>query len=208
MTIKDEAEQPAEGWRADRDEFERLRAKHEAGEATWDEVVDAASRMRTKAARPIMRDLRAAGVRGRDLWAELDIKSNPAAIAVLVDHLEVTELPDDVVQLLGNLVAVKPAAAHWEQLKAMYLAPRTAAQKEAAANALSACATRERFEELVALVRDEEGGPTRMFFLRSIVRLDGSAGWDVVESVANHPDVADEATEMLKRRARRLRNST
>lgn len=198
----------AEGWRKKYEEVERLRAEHEAGTATWSQVVDAEGRMRSKATRSIMRDLREVGVVGRDLWDELDIRSHPGAFPVLIDHLETGELPDDIVVDLGNRIAVKEAAAYWERLTAIYRHPRTPAYEEAAAIALSGCATRERYDELVDFVRDEGRGPYRSIFLHNIVRLGGPAGWEVVESVADVPDLAQEAAEMLKRRARRLRRAT
>lgn len=197
----------AEGWRKEAEKVESLRAEYEAGRATWDQVADAAGRMRLRATRPIMRDLRAVGVRGRDFWDELDIRSHPAAIPVLINHLEFGEFPDDVVNDLGNRIATKQAAAYWERLTTIYLDPRSPAHEEAAAIALSGCATRERYEELVGFVRDESRGPYRSIFLHNIVKLGGSAGWEVVESVADVPDMAQEATEMLKRRARRLRRA-
>lgn len=197
----------SDGWRSEYEEVELLRLEHQAGRASWDQVVNAAGRMRTKATRPLMRDLRAAGVRGRDLWDELDIKAHPAAIPVLIEYLESGDLPEDVLVTVGNLLSIRVTAAYWERVKAIYLEPRSAGQEEGAAIALSGCASREHYDELVDFVKDGRRGPDRVHFLHKVSRLGGSEGWEVIESVAHDPHLALPIGDMLKRRARRMKRS-
>lgn len=172
-------------------------------EANERRVEEAAAQVEL-AEEPIVADLREAGVVVTDLW-ELDTKAQPSAVPVLLSHLERGGYPEVTTNLLGNELAVRSAVTYWPRIKNLYLAPRTAAEQEAAAIALSGCATAAEYDELVSLLTDPQGGPYRIFFLNPIVRLGRDAGWAVVESLRDDPELVEEISVMFKRRARRLR---
>lgn len=66
--------------------------------------------------------------------------------------------------------------------------------------ALAACATKKQLDGLIDFLAVEERGESRLFFLRSIVRVGGDKGVEVLESVSDDPVLGQAATARLKRR--------
>ena len=74
---------------------------------------------------PIVADLRGAGVDVASAWDLVNTNEPyPLALPVLVEHLERGGYPDRVMEGLGRALAVKPAVAYWDRLKACYLLAR------------------------------------------------------------------------------------
>ncbi len=70
------------------------------------------------AEQPIVADLRVAGVEVDSVWDLVNSSEPyPAALSVLVDHLERGGYPVRVMESLGRALAVKPAATFWDRLK-------------------------------------------------------------------------------------------
>jgi hypothetical protein len=127
-----------------------------------------------EAEQPIVADLRAVGVLVDSLWDLVNTSDPyPAALPVLMEHLERGGYPDRVMEGLGRALAVKPSVAFWDQLKACWLDARGPV---------------------------EERGDSRLFFIRSIVRVDRNRGYEVLESLRDDPVLGQAATARLKRR--------
>lgn len=186
------------------EEVKAAKSSPDAVSKAYDAVVETHAQLVAEAERPILDDLRKAKVRSKSLSA-FDANKNPAALHILLDHLERGGYPDIVTWELGNLLATRAMASSWDRLRAIYLSPRSDAEEEAAAIALRGCATKERYDDMVALATDPSLGPYRSIFLNPIVRFGREDGWRVVESVQHDPALHQEASEMLERRERRRR---
>lgn len=149
---------------------------------------------------PIVADLAAADVRVPSVWALVNTdEPYPEALPILMRHLQRGGYPDGVMQSLGRALAVKPAAVYWDELRRLYLAPRSAAEEDGVAVALAASATSANVSELVEFLSLTERGQSRIYFLRPILKLGGSAGRDVVEGLRRDAVFSREANALLSK---------
>lgn len=167
----------------------------------WEaERLERARRLR-EAEQPIVADLRAVGVMVESIWDLVNTSDPyPATLPVLMEHLERGGYPERVMEGLGRALAVKPAVAFWERLKALWLDARNPGEEDGVAVALAACATKKQLEDLIDFLSVEERGESRIFFIRSIVRVGGDRGYEVLESLRDDPVLGQAATARLKRR--------
>ena len=170
------------------------RAKVEAVEA---ERRERAQRLK-EAQRPILNDLQSVGVRVESVWDLVNTSEPyPDALPILINHLERGGYPKRVMESLGRALAVNPAVAYWDRLKALYLGARDLGEEDGTAVALAACATRAQLDDLIAFLAVEERGDSRIYFLRPIKRLGGEAGRELLESLREDATFGKEATALL-----------
>lgn len=156
------------------------------------------------AERPIVEDLRAAGVEVGSVWDLVNTPDPyPDALPVLLAHLERGGYPERVMESLGRALAVKPSVAYWEGLKALYRSARDAGEEDGVAVALAACATKAQVADMVGFLLWEERGDSRIYFLRPIKRLGGAEGRELLERLRDDPTFGREATALLKVRGKR-----
>lgn len=173
------------------------RAKVEAVEAERRER----SRRLREAEQSVVADLRRAGVLVGSIWDLVNTSDPyPAALPILMDHLERGDYPERVMESLGRALAVKPAVAFWGRLKACWLGARDSGKEDGAAVALAACATKAQFDDLVGFLSEDERGQSRIYFIRPILKVGGDRGREVIEALRNDPVFGKEATALLKRR--------
>ncbi|WP_062524216.1 hypothetical protein [Demequina rhizosphaerae] len=154
-----------------------------------------------EAEQPIVADLRAAGVEVNSVWDLVNTSDPyPAALPILVEHLERGGLPERVMESLGRALAVKPAVAFWERLKTRWLCAGGPGEEDGAAVALAACATKAQVDDLIGFLSVAERGQSRIYFIRPILSLGGDRGREVIEALRNDPVLGKEATALLKRR--------
>jgi hypothetical protein len=159
------------------------------------------SRRLGEAEQPVVADLRNGGVQVDSVWDLVNTSEPyPAALPVLMEHLERGGYPERVMESLGRALAVRPSVMFWERLKARWLNARNSGEEVGTAVALAACATKKQLDDLIEFLSIEERGDSRIFFLRSIVRVGGDRGYEVLESVRDDPVLGQAATARLKRR--------
>lgn len=161
-----------------------------------------AAEQRSLACQPVFDDLRSVGVDVSDLYMLYkQPDSYPLAIPVLLDHLQ-RDYPERVLEDIGNGLPIKPDSAWWDELKYLYITTRSDAVRDRLAARLSECAKRAQFEDLLALIGNEDLGASRIYFLRPINRIgnrmDPGHGRAVIETVADDPVLGNEATAILK----------
>lgn len=172
------------------------RAQVEAVEAQRRERLE----MLREAERPIVRALNAVGVEVASVWDLVNTSDPyPDALPVLLDHLEKGGYPDRVMESLGRALAVKPAVAWWDRLKALYLASRNDGEEDGTAVALAACATKAQLDDLIGFLSVEQRGSSRIYFLRPIKRLGRERGREILESLRGDPTFGKEASALLRR---------
>jgi hypothetical protein len=158
------------------------------------------------ACQPVFDDLRSVGVEVDNLYRlYLQPTSYPQAIPVLLNHLQ-RDYPERVLHDIGNALPFKPAPSWWEDFKHLYVSTRRDAVRDRLAAALSSCARREHYDDLLAFIYNEDLGSSRIYFLRPINRIgnrmDAGRGRAVIEAFADDPVLGKEATAILRGRSR------
>jgi hypothetical protein len=162
---------------------------------------------RQRASQPILEDLRRAGVNVDSLWQLYkQPEAYDRAVPVLLMHLR-REHPETLMEMVGDALPNKPAAKWWADLKDIYLTTRSEAVRDRVAAALSGCATRQHYDDLLAFVAHETLGNSRIYFLRPINRIGNratpGAGRAVIETLASDPVLGVEANAILRGKGRK-----
>lgn len=206
-TIDDRGGDSASPGGGQMDEFAATLAADEAYQqelATWTTEDDEREAEFDSAEQSLTEDLRAAGLDVGSVWdlGRHRVWPYPQALPVLVDHLERGGYPDLTTDRIGQALAIKEAVAYWDRLKDLYQGAPSEAQAEAAAIAMSRCATPAQLEDLIGLLDLEERGGSRIFFLRPVRRLGRERGRAIIEGLRNDPVLGTEATAISKGRSR------
>ncbi|MDP9903105.1 hypothetical protein [Arthrobacter bambusae] len=152
-----------------------------------------------RAEQPIVADLRSAGIEVDSVWDLVNTSvPYPAALPVLLKHLQLGGYPDRVMESMGRALAVKPAVFAWDTLKELYLKAGGRGEEVGLAAALAASATSRHLEALIDLLGDDSRGDTRILFLSEIKRVGGSRGRKVLEALKSDPLFGKEARALLK----------
>jgi hypothetical protein len=176
------------------EEYQRKKAAFDAGAQERAGVLRVAEQ-------PIVAALRGVGVQVDSVWDLVNTSEPyPAALPVLMEHLERGGYPDRVMESLGRALAVMPAVAYWDRLKALYLAPRNSGEEDGTAVALAACATQAQLDDLLGFLSLAERGESRIYFIRPILHVGGQRGREVVGSLGSDPVFGKEARALLKSR--------
>jgi hypothetical protein len=161
----------------------------------------ARARVLREAELPVVTGLRNVGVEVDSVWDLVNTSEPyPAALPVLMDHLERGGYPQRVMEGLGRALAVKPSVTFWERLKACWLEARDAGEEDGVAVALAACATKKQLDDLIEFLSVEERGQSRIYFIRPILKVGGDRGRRVVDTLRSDSVFGKEATALLKRR--------
>lgn len=206
-TIDDHTGDIASPGRGRMDEFAATLAADEGYQqelAAWTAEDDELEAEFARVEEPLTADLRAAGLDVDSVWdlGKHQVWPYPQAVPVLMDHLERGGYPDLTTDRIGQALAIKEAVAYWDRLKDLYLGAPSEAQADAAAIAMSGCATSAQLEDLIRFLDLEERGGSRIFFLRPIRRLGREHGRAIIEGLRNHPVLGTEATAISKGRSR------
>ncbi len=152
-----------------------------------------------RAEQPIVADLRAAGVEVTSVWDLVNTaEPYPAALPVLLDHLQRGGYPDRVMESLATALAVGPAAFAWPTLRELYMNATGRGEVEGLAVALAASATPDHLDGLIDLLHEESRGDTRVHFLRAIKRVGGQRGRDILTQLRSDPLFGPEARALHK----------
>jgi hypothetical protein len=172
---------------------------YQRGKAAFDaELQERANALRA-AEQPVVASLRSIGVQVDSVWDLVNTSEPyPAALPVLMEHLERGGYPDRVMESLGRALAVKPAVVFWDRLKTLYQAPRNPGEEDGTAVALAACATAAQLEDLIGFLSLSERGESRVYFIRPILKVGGQRGREIVESLRDDPAFGKEARAQLK----------
>ncbi len=159
-----------------------------------------------RAERPLVDDLRAAGIPVGSAW---ELYQHPelgeTAYPLLVEHLRL-DYPDRILNGIARGFTKAAARRHWHELLSLYLAEDRAEARDGLAATLSGCAVRNHYADLIAILENEALGETRIYFLRPVNRIGNrmgaSAGRKVIKRFANDPQLGTEASRILQGRGR------
>lgn len=177
-------------------EFQRAAAEREAKRLEQ-------SRKWQEAEQPIIGDLHRAGVEVTSVWDLVNSSDPyPAALPVLIEHLERRGYPDRVLEGVARALAVKPAGAYWTRLRDLYLRASGPDEMTGLAVALAAAASPENLGDLLTLLNETSRGDSRIFFVGAVLRIGNERGRRAVEALKDDPVLGKEATALLSRRRR------
>jgi hypothetical protein len=161
---------------------------------------------RELACKPVVEDLRSKGVEVESVWdLYKSPESYPVAIPVLLAHLR-RDYPERILQDIGHALPFKPESSWWDDFKVLYLTTTSDAVRDRLAAAMSQCAVKEHYSDLLGFVSDERLGTSRIYFLRPINRIGNrmqpGTGQAVIESLVNDDTLGIEATRILQGKSR------
>ncbi|NLA34776.1 MAG: hypothetical protein GX868_03700 [Actinobacteria bacterium] len=180
-----------------------LLAKHDAPRREAERAAAKTAEVRAwrAAEATILAELKAVDVAVDSVWDLVGAaESYPNALPVVIEHLERGGYPDEITEALGRALGVRRAAPYWDRLVALYRNPRTAAERTGVVVALTASASAERVEELIAMVQDRSLGTSRTAFIAPILDHGARGGRRFVESLRDDPDLGEEAAAQLSKR--------
>ena len=158
------------------------------------------------AERPVLEDLASAGIKLDTVW---HLYKHPEwvrpAIPILLDHLA-RDYPDRVLMGIGQGLDQKASREWWGELRRLYLRTSRDVVRDRLAAAMSGCATREHYDDLLAFLDDKRLGESRIYFVRAVNRIgnrtSSGRGRTAVESYASDPVLGQEASAVLLGRGR------
>ncbi len=155
---------------------------------------------------PVLADLAMSGITLDTVWNLYKFpEAYVAAVPILLRHL-VLGYPDRVLEGIGQGLVTRAARPWWAELKALYVTPQREPVRDRLAGALAECAAREHYDDLLTFVADPTLGTSRIYFLRPINRIGNrisrGQGRLAIERLAKDPDLAREASAILKGRSR------
>jgi len=164
----------------------------------------ARSDMLANDAAPVVAALHAVGVNA-DPWSLVNTaEPYPAAIPVLVEHVQRPYHPVNIEGMVRALTCkeAKADARIWDVLVRLLWSDLAKANPNALqfaiANALSFHADKKRANEVAALAQDESLGPNRIAFYAKLVKLRHPRAREILEEAA-HEDGNEHARLTLKR---------
>jgi len=151
-----------------------------------------------RAEAPLVADLRRVGIDVESVWDLVNAEEPyAAALPILVQYLEVGDLPDRVLEGVGRSLAVKPAVEFWDRLLAVMKSEPTAGHAEGVAVAMAGCATPDHISDLIAMIVEMKRTPAHIHLLRPIYAHGGDLGRSCVKSLLEDPILAKEASILM-----------
>lgn len=158
------------------------------------------------AEQPLLKDFAAIGIHVDTVW---DLHKHPdareSATPTLLEHI-VRDYPDRVLEGIGVGLVHASVRAWWDEMKVLYLNTEHEGVRDRLAAAMSGCATKDHYPDLIAFLGNPSLGQTRIYFLRPINRIGNrlkpGQGRSVIETVAGDPTFNREAVAILKGRSR------
>ncbi|HEY6740971.1 MAG TPA: hypothetical protein VI110_01340 [Lapillicoccus sp.] len=176
--------------------------EYQAAKAAFEAELEERDREWRLAERPVVADLRAAGVEVDSAWDLVNTSEPyPDALPVLLEHLERGGYPDRVMEGLARALAVEPARPMWDRLRTLYLDASGPDERRGLAAALAASAGPAQLEALVELLGEDRAGPSRILFVGAILRVGADRGRALVESLRDDPVLGAEASAQLEEQA-------
>lgn len=159
-----------------------------------------------RAERPLAADLQAAGIPVSSPW---ELYKHPelgeTAYPLLLKHLRLI-YPERILNGIARAFTKDVARRHWQELLDIYLTDGRPEVRDGLAAALSGCAVRAHYADLVEILENEALGETRIYFLRPVNRIGNRMGADagrkVIERFATDPQLGTEANRILQGRGR------
>ncbi|MFB2583335.1 hypothetical protein [Herbiconiux liukaitaii] len=130
-----------------------------------------------------------------------DLRGKPdlpiEAYLIALDHLERGGYPERTAEWLGRALSKPEMHLYWERLEDLYRRSRDKGEATGLAVALAELAKRADLPSLRGLISDKRLGPTRIFFVRPILRFGGKEGKTFLQGLESDPDLQREISAKL-----------
>ncbi len=161
-----------------------------------------------KALIPVVDALQAAGCPVSSPYDMLRLANeNPrlyiAAIPILLDHLQRPYPSDARVQIAFALYS-RAAEVVWDQLIALFRKETDERVKDRLANAIEACSSRERLDDVINLVRDSKNGTSRVLLIGILTHSRDPRARETIMDLIDDPDLKIQIALYLKGRKKRM----
>jgi hypothetical protein len=153
---------------------------------------------------PLVAELAALGLDVSSAW-DLVNRSNrayPNAVPVLVEHLQ-RQYPDAIRAGIARALAVTEARAYWRTLSRLYREEKGQLAKEGLAVAISSIATDDVMDDLIALAREPDNGPSRVLLLSALEGSHDQKATRALMDLGSDPELKKQVQIIFNRRRRR-----
>jgi len=158
-----------------------------------------------RAETPLVEELRAAGFAVDSAWDLVNTSAPyPDALPILVDHLQ-RAYPSRVREGIARALAVPQSKFAWDVLTRLYLYEGERDAKDGLAVAISAVADDEVIDEVLALVRDERNGASRILLLSALERSEDPRARAALMELGTDRELKKEIQLILRRLKKRKR---
>lgn len=159
-----------------------------------------------QAEQPLVDDLRTAGIDVKSAWYLYEVPNRGEdAYPILLNHLR-RDYPDRILNGIARAFTKDVARRHWRELLDLYLHEDREEARDGLAATLSGCAARAQYEDLLAILKNDSLGSTRIYFLRPVNRIGNrispGAGRAVIAGLADDPVLGIESKRILQGRGR------
>ncbi len=155
-----------------------------------------------RAERPLALDLQAAGIAVDTAWELYKYPElGETAYPILLQHIRL-DYPGRVLEGIARAFTKDVTRRHWQTLLNTYLGDARPDVRDGLGATLSRCALRTHYADLLSMVKNENLGESRIYFLRPINRIgnrmSAGQGRAVIEPLADDPVLGREATAILR----------
>jgi len=155
--------------------------------------------------RELSADLARVGVHAESAWDLVNSREPyTPAIPVLADHLQRPYSPGTK-EGIARALAIREAKSEWDLLTRLYREEQNERVKDGLAVAVSAASHQEVIEDVIALARDPQYGPSRLLLLRALERSKDPRAHETLRDLKDDPDLEKEIRVILRRLDRRKR---
>jgi len=155
--------------------------------------------------RELSADLARVGVHAESAWDLVNSREPyTPAIPVLAEHLQRPYSPATK-EGIARALAIREAKSEWDLLARLYREEQNERVKDGLAVAVSAASHQEVIEDLIALARDPQYGPSRLLLLRALERSKDPRAHETLRELKDDPDLVKEIRVILRRLDRRKR---
>jgi hypothetical protein len=153
----------------------------------------------------LVEELKAAGFAVDSAWDLVNTSAPyPDALPILVDHLQRT-YPSRVREGIARALAVPQSKFAWDVLTRLYRDEGERDAKDGLAVAISVVADDEVIDEVLALVRDERHGPSRILLLGALERSEDPRARAALMELGTDAELKKEIQIVLRRLKKRKR---
>ena len=154
----------------------------------------------SRAEQPVVQALAGVGVEVQSVWDLVNTSSDYSqAVPVLEGHLQDASYPDRVREGIARSLSFRKAASAWPTIIGLYRSTTDSFDlQQGLAVAMAGTVTAETIDDLVAEVRRDVHGESRLLLLLGLKRLKSPAARQALEGFADDPELGKTVSKLLR----------
>ena len=154
----------------------------------------------SRAEQPLVEALKAIGLDVNSAWGLLETpKPYPEAVPILLEHFQ-RPYPDAVREGIARALGMPAAKVAWSKILSLYRSEREERAKDGLAVAIAAIADKDLIEDVIALARDRQIGPSRVLLMRKLSRSRNPKALETLIELKHDPDLHKEIAIILRQK--------